>query len=354
MLFRTALAASLVIGITLSLSTSPQAQARAPKYEVDATWPKPLPERWVLGGLGGLCVDNRDHVLILNRQDVLDTDLNAGYLAPAIIEFDPAGNVVNSWGDLKAMDPRLHSCFFDHEDNVWIASAPSGMIEKYTHDGSKRLLQVGKKGVFDSSDGTVKGKPMNSNAAQFFGPASIHVDPTNGDVYVADGENPGWNHRVVVLDRTGKFLRQWQPKGMQIVHCLAGSSDGLIYVCDRQADGIQVYDKQGSLLKTFNVRWKQYTPSTDGQRPAIGNAAAAIALSRDREQKFIYVLNQTSAQIEIMDRQSGEILGHFGGGVGHYLGQFDQPHGIAADSKGNVYIAENRGKRVQKFKIVGK
>src|SRR4051812_33013956 len=103
MFFRTVAAASLVIGIAFSFSMSPQAQTppsaqtRAPKYEVDATWPKPLPERWVLGGLGGLCVDNRDHVLILNRQDVLDTDLNAGYLAPAIIEFDPAGNVVNSW-----------------------------------------------------------------------------------------------------------------------------------------------------------------------------------------------------------------------------------------------------------------
>src|SRR5215212_4949112 len=107
MFLRRIAATGLAIAVWMSCPTSPQAQTasqaqtRAPKYEVDGAWPKPLPDRWVLGGLGGLCVDNRDHVLILNRQDVLDTDLNAGYLAPAIIEFDPAGNVVNSWGDLK-------------------------------------------------------------------------------------------------------------------------------------------------------------------------------------------------------------------------------------------------------------
>ena len=150
----------------------------------------------MLGGLGGVCVDNRDHILILHRQDVLEEDLKGGLLAPAIIEMDPAGNVVNSWGDAKLLDPRLHSCFFDKDNNVWIASAPSGMIQKYTHDGSRLLFQIGKKGVFDSSDGTAKGKALNSNAARFFGPASIYVDPTNGDVYLADGENSNWKRRV--------------------------------------------------------------------------------------------------------------------------------------------------------------
>src|SRR3954471_15657970 len=82
------------------------AQARAPKYEVDQTWPKPFPDRWVLGGLGGLCVDRRDHVLILNRQDVLDGDLNAGYLAPPVIEIDETGAVVHSWGNPDLLDPR--------------------------------------------------------------------------------------------------------------------------------------------------------------------------------------------------------------------------------------------------------
>lgn len=325
----------------MSCSTSSQAQAIAPKYEVDVAWPKSLPARWVLGGLGGVCVDNHDHVLILHRQDVLEGDLKGGLLAPAIIEMDPAGNVVNSWGDAKLLDPRLHSCFFDKDNNVWIASAPSGMIQKYTHDGSKLLFQIGKKGVFDSSDGTEKGKALNSNVARFFGPASIFVDPANGDVYLADGENSNWNRRVAVIDREGKFLRQWQPEGTGSVHCLAGASDGAIYVCSRQAGRVQVYDKQGRLLNTIEV---PRTPS--------GTDATAIGFSPDPDQKLIYVLNQATSQVEIIDRHSGKILSSFGGGVGHEPGQFEQPHGLAVDSKGNVYIAENRGKRIQKFKIV--
>jgi hypothetical protein len=113
-----------------------RAQTGTVQYEADFSWPQPLPNRWALGGLGGVCVDAQDHVLILNRQDVNEGDLNGARLAPPIIEFDPAGNVVNSWGDLKVMDPRLHSCHFDADGNVWIAAAPSGMLQKYSHDGS--------------------------------------------------------------------------------------------------------------------------------------------------------------------------------------------------------------------------
>ena len=79
-------------------------------------------------------------------------------------------------GRSSLLDSRLHSCHFDHENNVWIGSAPSGMVQKYSHDGGKLLLQIGKKGVYDSSDGTAKGKPLNSNAARFFMPSSISVD----------------------------------------------------------------------------------------------------------------------------------------------------------------------------------
>jgi DNA-binding beta-propeller fold protein YncE len=329
------------------------AKNSAPRYEVDPSWPKPLPDRWVIGGLGGVCVDARDHVFILNRQDVLDGDLNAGHLAPPVIELDPAGNLVNSWGDSRLLDPRLHSCHVDRDSNVWIASAPSGMVQKYTHDGSKLLLQIGTKGVLDSSDGTVTGKPLNSSAAQFFMPSSIYVDPGNGDVYVADGESAGGNRRIAVVDRDGKFLRQWQPEGMQTVHCMTVSNDGMVYVCNRNGARIQVYDKMGNFTKNIEVPWKPYTPPPDGKLKESGGSAVALDLSHDSNQSLIYVINQNNAQIEVIDRQTGKILTNFGGGVGHFPGQFDQPHGIAVDSKGNVYVAENRGKRIQKFKNMG-
>src|SRR2546422_400566 len=239
------------------------AQGGAPKYEVDLTWPKPFPDRWVLGGLGGVCVDRQDHVFILNRQDVLDVDLNAGHMAPFIIEIDPAGNVANSWGDPKLLETRLHSCHFDKDNNMWVGSAPSGMVQKYSHDGSKLQLQIGNKGLFDSSDGTVKGNPLNSTAANFFMPSSIFVDRQNGDVYVSDGEGAGSNRRIAVMDRDGKFLRQWQPEGMQTVHCLSVAHDGLAYVCNRQGARLQVYDKMGKFIKNVEVTWKPNTQPAD-------------------------------------------------------------------------------------------
>ena len=328
-----------------------QVQSGPPKYEVDLSWPKPLPDRWVLGGLGGLCVDRQDHVFILNRQDVLDADLNAGRMAPPIIELDPQGNVVHSWGDPKLLETRLHSCHSDKENNIWIGSAPSGMVQKFSHDGSKLLLQIGKKGVFDSSDGTVKGRPLNSNAAQFFMPSSIFVDPKNGDVYVSDGESAGGNRRIAVMDRNGKFLRQWQPEGMETVHCLSMTNDGLVYVCNRQESRIQVYDKMGNFKKNIEVPWKPYTIPPDGKPTETGGSAVALDFSPDSNQRLIFLINQNNSQIEIIDRRSGKILSSFGR-AGHFPGEFDQPHGIAVDSKSNVYVAENRGKKVQRFKIV--
>jgi len=325
------------------------AQSAALRYEADLSWPKPLPNRWALGGLGGVCVDANDHVLVLNRQDVNEGDLNAARLAPPMIEFDAAGNVVNSWGDLKVMDPRLHSCHFDADGNVWIAASPSGMVQKYSHDGSRLLLTLGKKGALDSSDGTAKGKPLNSNATAFYMPSSIFVDRTNGDVYVSDGEGTGGNRRIAVMDKTGKFLRQWQPADMDVVHCLTMAKDGFVYVCNRTGSKIQVYDKMGNLNRTIDVPWTPVTPPADGKLTQSGGSVVAIDFSPD--QRLMFVINQNNSQIEVIDRQSGQKVTSFGR-PGSFAGEFNQPHGIAVDSKGNVYVAENRGKRVHKFRPV--
>jgi DNA-binding beta-propeller fold protein YncE len=319
-----------------------------PRYEADLSWPKPLPNRWILGGLGGLCVDAQGHVFILNRQDVLENELNTGRLAPPIIEFDPQGNVVNSWGDPAQFDPRLHSCHVDKDNNIWIASAPSGMVQKYTHDGSRLLLQIGKKGVVDSSDGTEKGKPLNSNAAIFFMPSSIYVDRQNGQVYVADGEGAGGNRRIAVMDASGKFLRQWQPDGLETVHCMTMGKDGLVYVCNRNGSRIQVYDTMGVRQRIIEVPWRPVTPPGDGPVKPFGGSAVAIDFSPD--QRLIFVINQNNAQVEMIDRASGKIIGNFGRS-GNFPGQFNQPHGIAVAADGSVYIAENRGRRVHKFAL---
>jgi len=330
----------------------PASQAQnSPRYEADVNWPKPLPERWVLGGLGGICVDAKDHVLILNRQDVIEGDLNGGTLAPPMIEFDPAGNVVHSWGDPNLIDPRLHSCHFERNGDVWLASAPSGMVQKYTHDGSKLLLQIGVKGKLDSSDGTVKGKPLNTPAATFFMPSSIFVDRTNGDVYVSDGEGSGTNRRVVVLDRTGKFLRHWVIDDMENVHCMTLANDGMVYVCNRMGSEVRIYDRMGKLQRSIPVPWTPVTPPKDGAMKQSGGSAVAVDFSPDPAQRLMFVINQNNSRIEIIERATGKNLGSFGR-PGSFPGQFNQVHGIAVDSKGNVYLDENRGRRVHKFRPV--
>jgi DNA-binding beta-propeller fold protein YncE len=338
------------------------AWAQAPRYEVDANWPKPLPERWVTGGLGGVCIDAQDHVLILNRQDIGEGELNAGRLAPPLIELDPAGNVVNSWGDAKLLEApmkgprpgssmtRLHSCHFDKDNNVWVASSPSGMIQKYSHDGGKLLLQIGQKSVYDSSDGTVKGTPLNSSAARFFMPSSIYVDRQNGDVYVSDGEGRGGNRRVAVFDANGNFLRQWQPEGMETVHCMTIADDGTVYVCNRGGARIQLYDKMGSFKRSIELPWKPFTPPADGKVEESGGATVAIDFSHDAGQSFMFVVNQNNSQIDVVERRSGRLLSSFGQ-IGKLPGQFDQAHGIAVDSKNNVYVAENTGRRIHKFRV---
>ena len=340
-----------LVALVAGMATPAHGQGAVPRYEVDPAWPQPLPDLWILGGLGGVCVDADDHVLILNRQDVQPGDLNAGRLAPSIIEFDPDGNVVNSWGDPALLDPRLHSCTFDPDGNVWIASAPSGMVQQYTHDGSRLLSQIGEKGVLDSSDGTEAGAPLNSPAARFFTPSSLVVTPDTGEIYVADGERVNTNQVVKVFDRGGAFLRQWRPEVTSSLHCLAIARDGIVYVCDRFGARVLRYDRQGTLLGEIPLPWEPVTPPADGEAVAIGGSAVAIDFSPDRDQRFLFVVNQESGVVEILDRATGARLGGFGR-VGDRPGEFDQHHGIAVDSQGNVYLAENRGRRIQKFRPV--
>ena len=350
-IFRAALGAGMAIAFGTLFPFTALAQP-VPRYEVDAAWPKPLPDQLVVGGLGGLCIDSPDHVLVLHRQaELIEGGRNAGIPAPRMIEFDPQGNVVNSWGDPELLDQRLHSCHFDGDDNVWIASAPSGMVQKYSHDGASLLMQIGEKGVLDSSDGTREGTPLNSNAAQFLTPSGIRVDRVNGDIFVSDGEQPGSNHRIAVMDGSGAFLRQWVMDDMESVHCVHLSNDGMVYVCHRRGSEVRVYDKMGSLQRRIAVPWRPVTPPEDGQLVQSGGSAVDIAFSSDPQQRLMYVINQNNARIDVFERENGTFLTSFGR-AGNYPGQFNQGHSIGVDSIGNVYVAENRGQRVQRFRPV--
>ena len=339
-----------------------QAAIMAPRFEVDPLWPKPLPNQWILGSTVGVGIDSRDHVFIVHRGNGDPrTEMGAAATpptgeccrpAPPVLEFDPDGNLVNSWGGAGqgyTWPTSNHGITIDPKDNVWIGGngeSDSNLL-KFTRDG-KFLLQVGTPGL----------KPNSNSPEQFGGVAKISFDSKGDEAFVADGYG---NKRVAVLDaRTGAFKRYWgaygaKPDDAQLgrydpaaplakqfrnpVHCAEPSEDGLVYVCDRPNDRIQVFRKDG----TF-VTEKIVAPLTLGD-----GSTWDIAFSKDPAQRFIYLADGKNMKVYIMERKSLEILTSFGGG-GRQPGLFFAVHSIATDSRGNIYTTETyEGKRVQKF-----
>src|SRR6202795_850204 len=78
------------------------------RFEVESSWPKPLPEGWITGQLGGVCTDSHDHIVVVNRRDITAEEAETAQQAPSIIMFDMAGNVIASWGDPNVVPPSIH------------------------------------------------------------------------------------------------------------------------------------------------------------------------------------------------------------------------------------------------------
>ncbi len=331
-----------------------QAQWYPPRFELDKNFPSlPLGQRWLTGGLGGMCVGSDDKIVLLNRQNVVADDLDGALLAPPVIMLDKDGNTLGGWGNTADFGGRLHDCHVNADDSLWIVPAATGHIQRWSAVG-ELLAQIGESDRFDSSDRSRDGEPLNSDSAQFFLPASIDVDESAGEIYVADGELPGGNARIAVFDADGRFKRQWRlhreanDDRIELPHCLRISNDGLIYVCDRRADQIQVFNKQGQLQQ---IIYAPHTPISDptGRTSGVRGDTVVLEFSTDANQQYLYVVNQNSMTVEVLDRRTGEWITRFGGGPGRYPGQFELPHGIAVDTDGNVYVAEQEGRRVQKF-----
>jgi len=342
------------------------ARGDIPRYEVDPYWPKPLPNRWVTGAVGGVCIDHNDHVFGINRSDITALELRVGKVAaPPVIEYDPDGNMVNTWGNPAELPLAIHGCFVDHERNLWIAGSGGGMVQKWSRDG-KLLLQIGHRTLCDGPCGETAS--LNSSTTVLNQPADIAVDPANGDVYIADGYG---NHRVIVFDKAGRFLRQWGSKGTgpsQFAfvggghpHCVVMSKEGLLYVCDRGNDRIQVFDKMGRLVEIIPIKpGTGNVPAPDGTpgRGAVGSSLD-VDFSADRDQRYILNVDTGNEVLWFLDRHVGRgevpsILGGFGS-QGHNAGNFTLLHMIAVDSKGNLYTSETvDGRRLQKFVPKGK
>ena len=319
--YKTASAIIAVIAVLAiaqwALQTASSAQSRAtvqaPMYQVDPFWPKPLPNNWVLGSVVGLSIDSRDHIWITHRGNVApkEAGMVAGTngmqqpggspppqpgdkrriseiccdVAPPILEFDMAGNLVSSWGGPGAgyqWPTSMHGVTVDGKDNVWLTTNQGHQMLKFTRQG-KFLLQVGR-------EGQSKG---NTDTANLNRAAEAEVDLAANEVYVADGYG---NRRVIVFDAdTGAYKRHWGaygakpddvdpgpydpaaplPKVFRTVHCAQLANDGLVYVCDRANNRIQVFRKDGTFVKETQIAKNTLGDGVDLRHRVLERQAAA-------------------------------------------------------------------------------
>jgi len=238
------------------------ATGTTPGFVVDASWPKPLPNNWLLGQIGGLYVDHHDHIWVYNRPRTMTTE-EAGLegpvagakdekgqpidgmghvrtygpvadcckAAPSVLEFDTDGKLLRSWGGPS--DPGFiggkckaeagciwpnteHGIYIDQNDNVWLSgssaavgpdvpwttnkSGGDGFVLKFDMDGNFKLRIGGTPTGPKSNDtnGGWNGTPVLYQAAD------MTVDPATNRLYIADGYG---NRRVLIVDaNTGKYI----------------------------------------------------------------------------------------------------------------------------------------------------
>jgi len=360
--------------IALTFAVPP---ARTPEFRVDPFWPRRLPNRWLVGAVAGVAVDRHDHVWITHRPSTLQPNETRSIwsAAPPVLEFDADGTLLSSWGGPgKGYEwPQLeHGIFVDDDDAVWLGGGgeKDAQILKFTSDG-RFLLQIGHQG---------KGRGSN-DVENLGGPAQMTVDAGAHELYVADGYV---NHRVIVFDsRSGAYKRHWgaygkapddtyfersnehlpgpfrgvvqhenapsqyDPNGppspqFRIVHAVRIARDGLVYVCDRTNDRLQVFRKDGTFVRERFIA-----------KDTLGSGSVwDLGFSPDAEQRFLIVIDGTNQQVYVLDRQTLDVLSTFGGG-GRWAGQFYGAHNLAVNSRGDLFITETyEGKRVQKFQYL--
>ncbi len=380
--------AGVLVASVVAMSAQKPAQVMAPSFEVDPYWPKPLPNHWVTGSTIGVSVDAQDNVWTIHRPNTVDANFKAADImvgeaagrddeaqpgaagptatgktpigqcckvAPPVLVYDPAGNLVKSWGGPGPgydWPQSNHGITVDHRGNVWLAGNGQMDTQILKFDGAgKFLLQIGKHGVHNGSN----------DVDNLWQPTKIWEDVTANEMYVGDGYG---NRRVIVFDNeTGKYKRHWgaygkppsdekvpayNPKGepskqFNTVHCAIVSNDRFVYVCDRVNDRIQVFKTDGTFVREVVIDPNTYR----------SGSVWDLTFSRDPQQTYIYMANGVNEEIHVLLRSSLEVLTTFGDG-GRQPGQFYGVHNLATDSKGNLYATETyNGARIQRFLFKG-
>lgn len=280
-------------------------------YHVVHDWVK-LPEGWELTDVAAVGVDSKDRVYAFNRG------------AHPMIVFDRDGNVLRSFGE--GLFTRAHGLFIDADDNLYCTDDGDHTVRKCTPEG-KVLLTIGlphKPAAFMS------GEPFNRCTHTALSPS--------GEIYVSDGYG---NARVHKYTPDGRLIRSWgepgsDPGQFNIVHNIATDADGYVYVADRENHRVQVFDGNGR----YQAQWNNlHRPcalcACAGARPSfiIGELGPGLAINRD--------VPNLGPRLTIVDI-TGKRIARLGGehGPGLETGRFLAPHGLAIDSRGDIYVGE--------------
>ena len=396
--------------LAVQYDAATQGSNAGPRYQVDPWWPRPFTNQsWVLGSVTGVTVDAQNHIWVVHRGgDSLEANEKGMMLtppsatlccqaAPAVLEFDQKGVLVSNWGGPGqgyAWPQSPGSLAVDAKGNVWITAAgleappttpargrgdavvgeapaaapgrgrggpppgpPDAHVLKFSRDG-KFLLQIGAPGKMDGPDSQTT---LNR-------PSAVAFDAAANEVFVADTGN----RRIVVFDADkGLYKRHWfaygekaagaaptayapndpPAKSFRDVTCIDIARDGLVYVCDRSSNRIQVFRKDGTFVKEGIVSKNTLGATVTGQFGVVSSHGSAwdLAFSSDAQQRYVLVANGHDKKVHILQRDTLAPVGTFGSG-GRYPGQFLAVGSIAVDAQGNVYAGEqHHGKRVQKF-----
>jgi outer membrane protein assembly factor BamB len=280
-------------------------------YRVVENWAK-LPDGWKLGDVGGVGVDSRDQVYVFHRG------------AHPLIVFDRDGNFLRSWGD--ALFPRAHGVHMGPDDSIYLTDDGAHAVWKCTLDG-KVLLTIG-----------IPGQPAPlMSGTPFRGCTHTALSPDN-HIYVSDGYG---NARIHKYSPDGKLVLSWgepgsDPGQFNLPHNISCDADGWVYVADRENHRIQVFNGDGK----FETQWHNlHRPS--GMYMSGGKCPICYVGEIGPYYKFNRGTPNLGPRLSILSNK-GELLARISAtpSAGTGPGQFLSPHGLVADSRGDLYIGE--------------
>ena len=281
------------------------------RYRVVGDWAKLPPGREFNADVAAVGVDRQDRVYAFNRG------------AHPMVVLDREGNFLRSWGE--GVFHRAHGVHVAPDDTLWLTDDGDHTIRHCTLDG-KVLLTIG-----------IPGAPKPYMSGEPFHRCTHTALSPQGDLYVSDGYG---NARIHKFAPDGTLLRSWgepgtDPGQFNIPHNICCDADGWVYVADRENHRLQVFDGDGR----FETQWHDmHRPSglfmeRGGQgRFYVGEIGGALPVNYD--------VPNIGPRVSIYSHR-GERLARLGDRLaGLEPGQFVSPHGLAVDSRGDIYVGE--------------